>query len=116
MPLGKAEVLQQGSGITLLAYGSMVQVGRQVAELLEQEVSVKATVVNARFVKPLDAETILSCVAAGDLLVTMEEHALAGGFGSAVLELLNEQGTNVSQMLRIGIGDAFVPHGKKQIS
>ena len=112
LPLGKAEVLQQGSGITLLAYGSMVQVARQVAELLEQEVSVKATVVNARFVKPLDAETILSCVAAGDLLVTMEEHALAGGFGSAVLELLNEQGTNVSQMLRIGIGDAFVPHGK----
>ena len=112
LPLGKAEVLQQGSGITLLAYGSMVQVARQVAELLEQEVSVKATVVNARFVKPLDAETILSCVAAGDLLVTMEEHALAGGFGSAVLELLNEQGTNVSQVLRIGIGDAFVPHGK----
>lgn len=112
LPLGKAEVLQQGSGITLLAYGSMVQVARQVAELLEQEVSVRATVVNARFVKPLDAETILSCVAAGDLLVTMEEHALAGGFGSAVLELLNEQGTNVSQVLRIGIGDAFVPHGK----
>ena len=72
----------------------------------------KATVINARFVKPLDAETILSCVAAGDLLVTMEEHALAGGFGSAVMELLNEQGTNVSQVLRIGIGDAFVPHGK----
>ncbi len=112
LPLGKAEVLQQGSGITLLAYGSMVQVARQVAELLEQEVSVKATIVNARFVKPLDTETILSCVAASDLLVTMEEHALAGGFGSAVLELLNEQGTNVSQVLRIGIGDAFVPHGK----
>ena len=112
LPLGKAEVLQQGSGVTLLAYGSMVQVARQVAELLEQELSVKATVINARFVKPLDAETILSCVAASDLLVTMEEHALAGGFGSAVLELLNEQGINVSQVLRIGIGDAFVPHGK----
>lgn len=115
LPLGKAEILQRGSGVTLLAYGSMVQVARQVAELLEQEVSVKATIVNARFVKPLDTEIILSCVAAGDLLVTMEEHALAGGFGSAVLELLNEQGANVGQVLRIGIDDEFVPHGKTEL-
>lgn len=112
LPLGKAEVLQQGSGVTLLAYGSMVSVAWQAAELLEQEQAVKATVINARFVKPLDAETILAYAASSDLLVTMEEHALAGGFGSAVLELLNEREVDSSHVLRIGIEDDFVPHGK----
>ena len=112
LPLGKAEVLQQGSGVTLLAYGSMVSVAWQTAELLEQEQAVKATVINARFVKPLDAETILAYAASSDLLVTMEEHALTGGFGSAVLELLNEREVDSSHVLRIGIEDDFVPHGK----
>lgn len=115
LPLGKAEVLRQGSGVTLLAYGSMVAVAQQVAEQLEQELAVQATVVNARFVKPLDTETILACAAEDGLLVTMEEHALAGGFGSAVLELLNEHSMDSSRVLRIGIGDQFVPHGKTEL-
>ncbi len=110
LPLGKAEVLQQGAEVMLLALGSMVQTARQVAALLEEERQIRPTVVNARFVKPLDAALILEFARHGRLLVTMEEHVLAGGFGSAVLELLQENGVCVP-VLRIGIGDAFVPHG-----
>lgn len=115
LPVGKAEVLQQGEQITLLALGSMVDVARQVAEVLQQTMGIHATVVNARFIKPLDSELIRSCAANSKLLVTMEEHALAGGFGSAVLEMLNAAGLDSSNVLRIGISDEFVPHGKTDL-
>lgn len=115
LPMGKAEILQQGEQITLLALGSMVNVARQVADLLQQTMGITATVVNARFVKPLDGELTRTCAADSKLLVTMEEHALAGGFGSAVLELLNAAGMDSSNVLRIGIGDEFVPHGKTDL-
>ena len=112
LPLGKAEILQQGSGLTLLALGSMVDVAVQVAAQLKERIGVQATVINARFAKPLDAETILAQANAGDTIVTMEEHILAGGFGSAVLELLSENGRNTGRVLRIGIPDEFITHGK----
>lgn len=115
LPLGKAEVLQQGSRVTLLAIGSMVEVAQQTAEKLKAELGITATVVNARFAKPLDEAVILDCVQRRDLVVTMEEHMLAGGFGSAVLELLNQHGADTSNILRIGIGDTFVSHGKTDL-
>ncbi len=115
LPLGKAEVLQQGSRVTLLAIGSMVAVAQQTAEKLKAELGITATVVNARFAKPLDEAVILDCVQRRDLVVTMEEHMLAGGFGSAVLELLNQHGADTSNILRIGIGDTFVSHGKTDL-
>ncbi len=115
LPLGKAEVLQQGSAVTLLAIGSMVSVAQQVAERLQAQQGITATVINARFVKPLDEETILAYVQDDTLLVTLEEHVLAGGFGSAVLEMLNQRGAFTRQVLRIGIGDTFVPHGKTDL-
>jgi 1-deoxy-D-xylulose-5-phosphate synthase len=111
LPMGKAEVLQQGSGVTLLAYGSMVKVARQVADILQEKLQMTVTIINARFVKPLDAEIILHYAQSEDLLVTMEEHVLAGGFGSAVLELLNDHGVDSSNVLRVGLEDAFVAHG-----
>lgn len=115
LPLGKAEVLQQGSRVTLLAIGSMVAVAQQTAEKLKAELGITATVVNARFAKPLDEAVIVDCVQRRDLVVTMEEHMLAGGFGSAVLELLNQHGADTSNILRIGIGDTFVSHGKTDL-
>lgn len=115
LPLGKAEVLQQGSRVTLLAIGSMVAVAQKTAEKLKAELGITATVVNARFAKPLDEAVILDCVQRRDLVVTMEEHMLAGGFGSAVLELLNQHGADTSNILRIGIGDTFVSHGKTDL-
>ncbi len=115
LPLGKAEVLQQGEKVTLLAIGSMVDVAQQAADKLQAELGITATVINARFVKPLDEETILSYVKNSDLVVTLEEHILAGGFGAGVLELLNQYGVDSSKVLRIGIGDEFVPHGKTEL-
>ena len=115
LPVGKAEILQQGSQVTLLALGSMVEVAGQVAELLQQTMGIAATIVNARFIKPLDEELIISCLEQSQVVVTMEEHALAGGFGSAVLELANHCGMDSSKLLRIGIGDDFVPHGKTEL-
>ena len=115
LPVGKAEILQQGSQVTLLALGSMVEVAGQVAELLQQTMGIAATIVNARFIKPLDEELIVSCLEQSQVVVTMEEHALAGGFGSAILELANHCGMDSSKLLRIGIGDDFVPHGKTEL-
>ena len=73
------------------------------------------TVINMRFVKPIDAAKLMAEYQQGNLLVTMEEHALEGGFGSAVLEFFNEQQTTDAKVLRIGIDDAFVPHGKTDL-
>ena len=115
LPLGRAEVLQHGSRVTLLAIGSMVSVAQQAAEKLEAELGFTPTVINARFVKPLDKETILPYAENSELLVTLEEHILEGGFGSAVLELLNQNGLDSSHVVRIGIGDEFVPHGKTDL-
>lgn len=115
LPFGKAEVLQQGERITLLALGSMVAVAWQVAKTLQQDLGITPTIINARFVKPLDAETILPYASTSDVLVTMEEHVLAGGFGSAILELLNQEAIDGSHVLRIGIGDAFIPHGSTDL-
>ncbi|MBQ2119348.1 MAG: 1-deoxy-D-xylulose-5-phosphate synthase, partial [Peptococcaceae bacterium] len=115
LPLGKAEVLKQGSRVTLLAIGSMVEVAKQAAEKIEAELGFAPTVINARFVKPLDKETILAHAENSELLVTMEEHMLEGGFGSAVLELLNQNSMDSRCVVRIGIGDEFVPHGKTEL-
>ena len=93
----------------------MVEVAGQVAELLQQTMGIAATIVNARFIKPLDEELIVSCLEQSQVVVTMEEHVLAGGFGSAILELANHCGMDSSKLLRIGIGDDFVPHGKTEL-
>ena len=93
----------------------MVEVARQVAQRLKDEKNITATVINARFVKPLDEALILQYGRNSQLLVTLEEHSLAGGFGSAVLELLNREQVNSSNVLRIGIGDEFVPHGNTEL-
>ena len=111
LPLGKAEVLQEGSRITLLALGSMVHIAQEAAARISEETGITPTVINARFAKPLDAETILRYAAQDTLLVTLEEHAVTGGFGSAVLELFNQHGMDTRKVLTIGIADSFVQHG-----
>jgi 1-deoxy-D-xylulose-5-phosphate synthase len=111
LPLGKAEVLQEGDKVTLLALGSMVHIAEQVAERLQAELGITPTVINARFAKPLDADTILQYAGQDTLLVTLEEQAVTGGFGSAVLELYNQHGIDARNVLTIGIADSFVQHG-----
>lgn len=110
LPLGQAEVLRQGSNIMIWALGPMVQEALALAARLEAEEHLSVGVVNARFVKPLDRTLLLSHAACIPLLVTMEDHVLAGGFGSAVLEALQEADCPTS-VERIGWPDSFVDHG-----
>ncbi len=111
LPVGRAEVLRQGKDGVLLALGSMVHPALEAALLLEQEGGPRVTVVNARFVKPLDAELILGLARDCGRLITLEENALQGGFGCAVLELLEENGVRGTRVLRLGYPDEQIPQG-----
>ena len=111
LEIGKAEVLKQGSDVAILAYGEMVYPAVEAAENLAKH-GIHPTVVNARFVKPLDEELITDIANSHRLIITAEDAYLAGGFGSAVLELLEEKGLvqNV-RVIRLGVTDEIVTHG-----
>ncbi len=111
LPIGKAEVVKEGSGIILLALGNMNRTAAQVAGQLEQQ-GHECAHINARFVKPLDAGCICAHARGAKFIVTLEDHCISGGFGSAVQELLAEEGLSSTPVLRIGWPDAFVEHGK----
>ncbi|MDX1976958.1 MAG: 1-deoxy-D-xylulose-5-phosphate synthase [Pseudanabaenaceae cyanobacterium bins.68] len=108
LEIGKGEVLRQGDQVLLVAYGSMVQVAMQTAEILSEH-SVQATVVNARFAKPLDIDLIAPLAHQIRRVVTLEEGCLMGGFGSALLEAFSDRGMAVP-LLRLGIPDLLVDH------
>jgi 1-deoxy-D-xylulose-5-phosphate synthase len=109
--IGRAEVLREGGDVSILAYGSMVYPAVQAAENLGKD-GINAGVINARFVKPLDSELILDLAKDARLIVTVEEAYLAGGFGSAVLELLEEHGlADKVRVVRMGVPDQIVTHG-----
>ncbi|CAM3793075.1 1-deoxy-D-xylulose-5-phosphate synthase [Alicyclobacillus pomorum] len=110
--IGEAEVLRTGDAAAILALGPMVQLAEEAARRLEEEYGVSTTVVNMRFVKPLDEALILR-LAKSMPLVTVEEAALAGGMGSAVLELLADHGVE-TRVRRRGIPDVFVEHGTRK--
>ncbi len=112
LPIGKAELLRDGNGGVVIALGTMVMPACEAAQLLADE-GISLAVVNARFVKPLDRELILSLVQRFGRLVTVEESALQGGFGTAVLELLEEEGINGVPVLRLGYGDQYIEQGEQ---
>ncbi|MGB9802658.1 1-deoxy-D-xylulose-5-phosphate synthase [Desulfofundulus sp.] len=114
LPVGKARVLREGDDVTLLAIGTMVPLALEAASILEQQ-GIYATVINARFVKPLDVECITRYALRTRRVVTIEEHVLQGGFGSAVLELLGDRGLRSVQVIRLGIPDEFIEHGSRPI-
>ncbi|MDQ3800650.1 MAG: 1-deoxy-D-xylulose-5-phosphate synthase [Acidobacteriota bacterium] len=115
MEIGKAEILRDGGEIAVLAYGSMVYPSMEAAKNLAKD-GVETTVVNARFVKPLDAELILALAQSKRLIVTVEEAYLAGGFGSAVMELLEENGMlDTVKVVRMGVPDRIVTHGDPKL-
>jgi len=107
---GKAQHIQEGSDIVLWALGNMVEEARALAATLQAEDGLSVGVVNARFAKPLDRELLLKHAKSCRLLATLEDHALSGGFGSAVLECLQEADAPV-HLERIGWPDQFVEHG-----
>jgi 1-deoxy-D-xylulose-5-phosphate synthase len=110
IPWGKGELLLDGKDIVLVGIGSTVQSCLLAAEELHKA-GVSAAVVDARFVKPLDADLLLPLIRRVGRVITVEENLLAGGFGSAVMELLEENEEHPQQMRRIGIRDRFVEHG-----
>ena len=111
IPIGKGEILRAGERVALLGYGTGVGKALEAADLLAQG-GLEATVVDARFAKPLDLELLERLATEHDLLVTVEEGCLPGGFGSAVWEALNDAGIALPRIMRVGLPDRYVTHGK----
>jgi 1-deoxy-D-xylulose-5-phosphate synthase len=109
--IGEGEILKAGVDLALIAIGNMVYPALSVAERLEKD-GVNTMVVNARFIKPLDRNLISSVASAVPKIITIEENALQGGFGSAVLEFLNSRGINNTKVKRLGIPDIFLEQGQ----
>lgn len=112
--VGRAEVLAEGNDLAIITVGNTVYSSLKAAEMLKRE-GISASVINARFLKPLDAELIIALAKKNKRIITVEENVLAGGFGSAVLECLSSAGLTDIAVKRIGIDDAFVEHGSQAI-
>jgi 1-deoxy-D-xylulose-5-phosphate synthase len=115
IPIGQGEVLAEGEKVALLGYGYGVTVAREAAEILGKH-GIEATVADARFAKPIDVNLAERLAREHELLVTIEENVLPGGFGSAVLEHLEdafaEAPAERARVLRVGLPDSYVTHGK----
>ena len=111
---GKAEILLDGEDISIIAIGNTVYPSLRAAERLKTE-GISPCVINARFIKPLDTDLLATLAERTGKIITVEENILAGGFGSAILEHLNEMGKKDVNIKRIGIDDLFVEHGSQSI-
>ena len=108
LPLGRAQINREGrSGLAILAFGALVEPARKIADRLD------ATLVNMRFVKPLDRDLVIEIAARHRAIVTIEESAVMGGAGSAVGEVLAAQGS-LLPLLQLGIPDRFIEHGSRE--
>jgi len=114
LPIGKAEILKEGDDVAILALGRCVPEGLEAHALLAER-GVRATVVNCRFVKPIDIDLIAGVARRVPRIITVEENVRQGGFGSAVLEALNDQGITHVAVERLGVPDIFVEHGSPDV-
>jgi 1-deoxy-D-xylulose-5-phosphate synthase len=110
LEIGKAEVIRDGAEVAIFGLGAMLPEAQRLAELLREE-GFSAAVINPRFAKPVDRECVADFGGRCGLVVTLEDHVLAGGFGSAVMEALNDLELQVP-VVRVGWPDAFIEHGK----
>ncbi len=110
--MGKAEILKTGSDIAIISIGSMVQASLEIANILSKK-KINATVVNARFIKPIDEDMLANICSSVKKIVTIEDGVLEGGFGSAVLEFIERTGIKGIRVRRIGLPDKFIEHGKR---
>ncbi len=114
LAVGKGEIVRQGDDALIVAFGPIVQTALQAAEILARDHQVSTTVINARFAKPLDTELLSSELPKYGLVCTLEDHALSGGFGSAVVEFANDAGLALKGPIkRFGVDDSFVPHASQ---
>jgi len=111
--IGTGEILREGERVAILGYGTGVQKGLEAADILARH-GISATVADARFAKPIDAGLAAQLAAEHELLVTVEEGVLAGGFGSAVWETLSDAGLS-PRILRVGLPDRYVTHGSPKL-
>ncbi len=107
LPIGKAELRREGKRVALLAFGTMVEPAQQLAEEMD------FTLVNMRFVKPLDTDLLELIAQSHELLITLEENAIAGGAGAGILEYLSQSGSTTAIRM-IGLPDEFVDHGSRE--
>ncbi len=114
IPIGRAEVLKEGHDVVLMAVGASVMEAVTAHGLLAEQ-GVQATVVDCRFIKPLDSEFAVDLARRIPRVLTIEENVRQGGFGSAVLEAFNDAGLNSVAVERIGLPDAFVEHGPQSL-
>ncbi len=114
IPIGKGEILREGKDVAILAIGSVVMPALEAADELAKQ-GIEATVVNARFAKPLDAELITDIARRIKHLVTVEENVVSGGFGNGVIELLQQSSISDVQIKTIGIPDEFVEQGSQAV-
>jgi 1-deoxy-D-xylulose-5-phosphate synthase len=109
--IGKSEIIRSGSDGTIVAYGAMLEQALAAADLLADQWDVG--VVNARFVKPIDAQMVRRTIDGGRFVVTVEEGATAGGFGSAFLQSANAQRLDTRGVTTLGLPDEFIEHGDR---
>ena len=114
LPIGAGELLRSGDDVTIVAVGPAVWAALAAAEELAAS-GIECSVVNARFIKPLDSQMLLDLASRSGRIVTVEENVLAGGFGSAVLEALESVGTEGVRVERIGLPDRFIEHGPQEL-
>lgn len=115
LEIGKAEILQEGKDLAILAIGNTVQAAIEAAKNLEEDEQISTTVVNARFIKPLDTEVILKLAQKTGKIVTVEENVIQGGFGSAVMELLHAHGLDHVVIRCLGLPDQYIEHGSQSL-
>ncbi|MDD5284354.1 MAG: 1-deoxy-D-xylulose-5-phosphate synthase [Desulfuromonadaceae bacterium] len=113
IPVGTAELLQEGRDAVILALGTMVYPSLEAAKSIKEQYGITLTVVNSRFVKPLDETLILELARKHKYIISIEENALQGGFGTALLELLEQHDLHGVQVLRLGYPDRYIPQGEQ---
>jgi 1-deoxy-D-xylulose-5-phosphate synthase len=114
LPVGRSEVLRDGRDAYILAVGSMVLPSMQASDRLANE-GYSVGVVNVRFIKPLDLDCVRDICQKTRVLITVEENALIGGFGSSVLECIGEAGFTDLRIKRLGVPDRFIDHGQRSV-
>lgn len=112
LELGRGEILLEGGDLCIIAIGSTVYPALEAVQTLTQK-GFSVGVINARFIKPLDTELILAEARKTGRIITVEENALQGGFGSAVLEMLYDNGLQDIKIKRLGIPDRYIEHGSQ---
>lgn len=108
--LGKAEIIREGKDLTIIAIGKMVERAVEVSQILEKG-NIDAEIINARFLKPLDKETILESVKKTKKVITIEDGILKGGLGTAVIETINNSDIKDVKIKTFGYDDCFIKHG-----